>query len=140
MDPLLDRFHRLLRSMLQESDGSFSFSDDGDEDSDYREAWEELEDFLSGSSGEQRRSRFDSVFEKEHRLPPDELRSDYQLLEVAFGAPFEEVKRSHRRLMMAYHPDRHAGDPRRLKEATETSQKINYSFGRIRAWELAKQG
>ena len=145
MDPLLDRFHRLLRSMFQTSDGDFRFNEDifeNDDDADYREAWEELEDFLGSSSSGSNRSRNRSTSAegaKSHHLPPEELREDYKRLGVSFDASFEEVKLAHRKLVKEHHPDRHGGDPQRLKRATETTQSLNYSFAKIKAWEAAKK-
>lgn len=141
MDPLIDRFHRLLRSMFQTPDGAYDFRtrDDDFEDRDYQDAWEELEAFLGGGTetpGRERRRQE----ERRRSLPPEELRSDYSLLEVAFGAPFEEVKESHRRLVKKHHPDRHAHDEELMRKATETTQRLNYSFGRIRAWDMASSG
>lgn len=155
MDPLLDRFHRLLRSMFQTADGTFSFRDDifeDDDDADYREAWEELEDFLgtgrsgtgsgagagSGSGSAGRRSGW-SGSTGTPRQPPEELRDDYACFGVVFGAPFEEVKKAHRKLVKEHHPDRHAGDPGKMKQATEKTQKLNYSFAKIKAWEAVKK-
>ncbi len=137
MDQLLDRFHRLLRSMFQTPDGAYDFRVDnnGFEDRDYQDAWEELESFLSGGPGRVSPRREES---SDH-LPPEELRSDYSILEVVFGAPFEEVKSSHRRLIKKHHPDRHAHDPETMKRATEMTQRLNYSFGRIRAWDIVRK-
>jgi DnaJ-class molecular chaperone len=145
MDPLLDRFHRLLRSMFQTSGGDWDFNlhgshDPGAEaDRDYEDAWEELESFLgkgsNGSTGREREYQSPSF----HR-PPEELRKDYLILEVPFGAQFDDVKKAHRILMKKYHPDRHAVDPASMKSATEKTQAINLAFGRLKAWELARKG
>jgi len=147
MDPLLDRFHRLLRSMFRTPDGDYDFyihESDPYEDRDYQEAWEELESFLGGSSSQRSSDRGNGGYtgrEEKHSgfdLPPEELRDDYKLLGVPFGAEFPHVKAAHRSMLKRHHPDHHAGDPEMLKRATKMTQNINYSFGRMRAWEIAR--
>lgn len=98
-------------------------------DPDLREAWEELDRYLAG----------DERVRPQPGRPPDPaleaLRQDYANLEVPFGAPFDEVRRSYRRLLAAYHPDRNAGDPEKLRLATEITKKINISYRRIEELE-----
>ncbi len=67
--------------------------------------------------------------------PPESLRADYANLEVPFGADSETVRRSYKRLVLRYHPDRHAGDPEKLRVATEITKKVNQSFERIRSFQ-----
>ena len=65
----------------------------------------------------------------------EKLREDYITLKVKFGSPFSEVKKSYKKLLTQYHPDKHTGNPKRLKMATEITQKINQSFQRIKVFE-----
>ncbi|MFW5712913.1 MAG: J domain-containing protein [bacterium] len=152
MDPLFERFQRLLRSYLQFGAPSDKWFEEHDEEADFREAWEELDEFLrSGtSSGHSRRgagngsgtrggARF-GFASREQRLPPEELRKDYELFGVAFGASFQEVRSAYRRLMRTHHPDLHAGDNIKQREATHKSQQLNTAYQRIKAWEAAKRG
>lgn len=54
------------------------------------------------------------------------LKDHYRILELAPGASADEIRRSYRRLAMAYHPDRHGEDAvsaahfREIKESYET--------------------
>jgi DnaJ-domain-containing protein 1 len=138
LDRFFDRLGDLVRSFLGEGSsrpsarrGANPYSD---YDPDMQAAWEELEGYLRGE--EVRTSRTTDA-------PPDlereRLRQDYANLEVPFGAPFEEVRRSYRRLLGRYHPDRNAGDPQRLAAATEITQKINVSYHRIEEFEESRR-
>ena len=180
MDPLFERFERLVRSMFRTDEDRYRddpfgrtsssyrrrgerdyiFDEKGDHD--FREAWEELDEYLRGGSSESSSSGFDSsgfgssrfgerVHEKSHAehtgrrrtrpLPPTELRRDYELLGVSFGAPFEEVRRAYRNLIRTHHPDVHGSDRGAEDRATSRSQDINESFQRIKMWvEGRRQG
>jgi DnaJ-domain-containing protein 1 len=52
----------------------------------------------------------------------------YANLELPPGAPIEEVHKAWRKLILKYHPDRHAGDKARIERATRISQIINSSY------------
>lgn len=120
-------------------------------DPDLAAAWDELNDYLGAErrgsgdgasrSGQERGRRERGSGAGYHgspggtALPPESLRSDYANLEVPFGADAETVRRSYKRLVLRYHPDRHAGDPEKLRVATEITKKINESFERIRGFQ-----
>lgn len=149
MEPLFERFQRLVRSYLQFGAPSDEWFERHDEDRDYREAWDELDEFLrSGRSSSAHRSGYSrpesgagfGTDTAGHRLPPEELRKDYELFGVEFGASFKEVRNAYRRLMRIHHPDLHAGDSAKQREATHTSQQLNTAYQRIKAWEAAKRG
>jgi DnaJ-class molecular chaperone len=59
------------------------------------------------------------------------LRRDYATLEVSFAAPLSEVRRSYKRLLHKYHPDRFSGDAEKQALATEVTQRLNAAFRRI---------
>lgn len=113
-------------------------------DPDLAAAWDELNDYLGAdeagpapggggpSGGDGGRSRSSGA---RPGVPPESLREDYANLEVPFGADSATVRRSYKRLVLRYHPDRHAGDPERLRVATEITKKVNESFERIRAFQ-----
>jgi len=50
------------------------------------------------------------------------------------------VKKSYKRLLRQYHPDKHAHDPEKLKTATEITQRINVAFARIETYENKRHG
>lgn len=67
-------------------------------------------------------------------LPPQkrrEFRQYYANLELPFGASLDEVKRSYRRLMRQYHPDKHQADPARRELATQLSQKLTVAYNEL---------
>lgn len=138
MDKFFDRLGDLLKSILQEDELRTSRSGSS-RDPDMQDAWEELEDYLrtgadESTTGSGTGSTGYRTSTGRRTGPPQELRKDYANLEVSFGADFEEVRKSYRRLLRAYHPDRHAGDPQKLRTATEITQRITQSFQRIKQY------
>lgn len=60
--------------------------------------------------------------------PNDKSKEYYQVLEVQPGASFEQIKKSYRRLMKTYHPDKYAKDPEKMKVAQAISLKLNEAY------------
>ncbi|MEO1272641.1 MAG: J domain-containing protein [Myxococcota bacterium] len=52
----------------------------------------------------------------------------YANLEVPYGADLATVKKSYRRLLRKYHPDKHSGDPEREQLATELTQELTRAY------------
>jgi DnaJ-domain-containing protein 1 len=133
---LLDRIAAVLRALFADAP-----SPGRSADPDLSSAWDELDGFLdeeratseSGRSQDGAGTRGRGAHAP--RMPYESLRSDYANLEVPFGADIETVRRSYKRLMLRYHPDRHAGDPEKLRVATEITKKLNESFERIRGFQ-----
>lgn len=171
MDPLFEEFDRFLRSMFQSRGRPFEgrndddrdyifddfssrdFRDNRHNDRDFREAWEELDDYLrtggaepfgrdplgddSFDTGRNRYSRRGERVRPKTRpssMPPEELRKDYRKIGVPFGSSFEVVRKAYRDLMRTHHPDLFAEDEHQSNRATSMSQDINESFQRIKAW------
>jgi hypothetical protein len=61
----------------------------------------------------------------------DRIAEYYKVLDLPYGAGFDEVKKSYRQLMRKYHPDRHVGDPRKLKAATELSMRVTQAYNAL---------
>ena len=112
-------------------------------DSDEAEAWEELNDYL----GEGSSSRFNPgagrtssgprrgpTQSARPSGPPQSLKKDFANLELPFGATLEQSRAAHRKLIRAYHPDRHATNPDKYRIANEITQRINYSYQRIKQY------
>jgi len=59
------------------------------------------------------------------------LRDLYAQLETPYGAPFDEVKTSFRRLMRKYHPDLHVHDPVKHKTATQLSMSLTTAYNEL---------
>ncbi len=148
MDPLFERFHRLVRSYIRFGAPSDEWFEQHKVDNDYQEAWEELNDFLRSGSGTYTSGAYRNSSGTAGRgasdsappLPPEELRKDYVLLGVEFGAGFQEVRTAYRSLMRSHHPDLHAGNQAKQQEATLKTQELNTAYQRIKAWEAAKRG
>lgn len=139
MDRLFDRLGDLLRDVLG-GGGSGAHGRRGRtrqfDDPDLAAAWEELENFLNAdedetAAGTARRGPDAAGGGAAAAPPPEHLRADYATLEVAFGTPLAEVRRSYKRLMRAHHPDRFATDPDRLAAATRKAAQINAAYARI---------
>ena len=71
------------------------------------------------------------------RMPPvttlsdKRLRELYAQLEVPYGASFDEVKKSFRRLMRKYHPDLHIGNPQKHKTATQLTMSLTQAYNEL---------
>jgi hypothetical protein len=59
------------------------------------------------------------------------LRELYRLLETPYGADFDTVKASFRRLMRKYHPDLHTGNPTKHKAATELTMSLTLAYDEL---------
>lgn len=150
MDDFFDRVGRILRSLFGEDDDKeydsvhWRYSDP-----DMDDAFEELDEFLkTGKDSRTRRrqyswqngysSSYRSSYSARRNGAESDLAQDYKTLEVPFGASFEEVKKSYKKLLRQYHPDKHANDPEKLKTATEITQRLNAAFARIEKYESEK--
>jgi len=129
---IFDRLGNLIKTILDDDPGSSPGTYRGgfSGDPDMQQAWEELESFMTedeptGSSATATPGFMGGV--------PEYLRKDFRNLEVPFGAPLPEVRKSYKSLMTAFHPDRHSADPEKFRTATEVTKKLNQSFQRIRA-------
>jgi len=118
---------------------NFRSSSSGDPDLDA--AFEELDDYLNRDYLHQREkkpgggARYENVNQPTgKKLPPEELRKDFELLGVPFGADEEKCKIAYKKLLKIHHPDRHAGHEGNYKKATEKSAKINAAYDRIEKW------
>lgn len=132
MDPIFDRLGNLIRSFFQESDEPLhNNSSRSYTDPDMADAWSELDDFLkTGHSATGKKDSFTSP-----KMPPAILRADYETLKVPFGAPFSEVKKAYKKLIVQYHPDKNSASEDMISRATKHTQKINFAFQRIKKYE-----
>jgi len=56
----------------------------------------------------------------------------YKTLELEPGADLEAVRKSYRRLMRKYHPDRFASDPEKYEAANQVATKITQAYNGLR--------
>ena len=57
-----------------------------------------------------------------------ELAKHYKVLNLPYGAGFDEVKSAYRKLMRKYHPDLHNQSPKKQKAATELSMQVTQAY------------
>jgi len=144
LDNLFERMGNLFRTFFEDDEYDDTKPRSNYTDPDMQDAWEELNEYLSGNEQTHTRKKSSNTGysstgykRKEYNRAQgisEELRQDYKNLEVKFGAPFEEVKKAYKNLLREYHPDRHSTDPKKMEKATEITQRINYSFQRIKKY------
>lgn len=71
----------------------------------------------------------------------EEVARWYKTLELEEGADLEAVRKSYRRLMRQYHPDRFASDPEKYEAATKIATRITAAYNGLRTvLELSTPG
>jgi len=140
-----DRLGNVINSYLndfeKETSGRFRSSNNyRHSDPDLDAAYDELNDFLDDKEPRTEKKHQYSWQDQTatKKLPPQELRADFELLGVAFGANEETCKIAYKKLLKIHHPDRHAGHEGNYKKATEKSTKINAAWDRIEKWRRTK--
>jgi hypothetical protein len=105
-------------------------------DPDLEAAFEELNDYLNDKEPRRERRHFENSGANagDPKLPPRELRDDFEKLGVPFGADETTCKAAYKKLLKIHHPDRHAGHEGNFKKATEKMARINASYDRIEKW------
>ena len=83
------------------------------------EAWEKAYDAAQARNGGQPGAR---------PTPEAERIRWYRTLELEPGADLATVRKSYRRLLKQYHPDRFAKDPEKYKAATEVTRNITAAY------------
>jgi DnaJ-domain-containing protein 1 len=61
-----------------------------------------------------------------------EIEDWHRTLEVPIGADFETIRKSYRRLMAKYHPDKYTSDPDKYAAATEVTRKIAGAYNGLK--------
>lgn len=128
-----ERLEGLVRSWIDAHESNESIEPD---------AWQELENYLRrdtfdgdepqrvGRTKRDTRSEDDRRTPTPHEIPPAIRQACFDL-EVSIGASKEEIRRSYRRLLRKYHPDRYHNDPQRSRTAAEVTQRISLAFRRL---------
>ena len=138
MDGFIDRFAGFLRSLFSEDSRSAGGQARRAEETRFRDpdvqnAWEELDDYMRGTTRETGDGRGERESAGQQRPVEESLRIDYANLEVPFGADMAKVMKSYKSLILKYHPDKHAGDQEKQKIALDITKRINQSYERIRS-------
>jgi hypothetical protein len=140
LDGIFDRLGNLLKSFLQDGESDiYSEKDHRFSDPDMQDAWSELDDYLKTGTGRPASTGHFSGASGYTRVP-EEYREDFANLEIDFGAGLAVVKKAYKKMIKAYHPDRHAEDPEKSKTATEITKKLNFSYNRIVTYYENGQG
>ena len=127
MDKFFDRLGDLLQSLLGGEVGRSGTYDLRDPD--MREAVAELDAYLEWGTSQRRTA--DQQNPGKPGSVDQALRKDYATLDVSFAAPFNDVRKSYKRLLHKYHPDRFSGDEKKQALANEVTQLLNEAFARI---------
>ena len=61
-----------------------------------------------------------------------EVEGWYRTLEVPVGSDMATVRKSYRRLLAKYHPDKYAADPEKYAAATEVARKITTAYNGLK--------
>ncbi len=77
------------------------------------------------SGGRRRSSGF--PFQRQN----DKIAEYYKRLDLPYGASFDEVRASYRKLMRKYHPDLHVGNPKKQKAATELTMRVTQAYNEL---------
>ena len=75
---------------------------------------------------------YEDIYFEDSKDIPDEQNSQerkyYKILEVEYGADFNAIKKSYKRLLKKYHPDLFINQPEKLEAAQKVSAKINEAY------------
>ncbi len=131
MVDIFDRLGNFIRTILDEE--AVGVGPDSFTDPDQSAAWEELEQYMEDGKSEPKPD-FSSSTSAARQEASALIRKDFRNLELTPGAPMEEVQKNYKKLLTAFHPDRHASNPEKFRTATEVTKKLNESYQRIRSW------
>lgn len=68
----------------------------------------------------------------------DKIARYYKVLDLPYGADFEQVKAAYRKLIRKYHPDLHGSTPQKQKAANELTVQVTQAYNELEAY-LKKQ-
>lgn len=136
MDPLFERLSRLIRSWGISGDSQPSADS---YDPDLQAAEEELEAYLNpgkarprGQTQGSRSYNHDYKTQRTTSAQDPELKKAFEVFDLPYGAPWDEVNSAHKKLLMKFHPDRHNQTAQSQKEATQISQMINEAYQKLK--------
>ncbi len=148
MDWFFDRINSILKSLDNLFDDFFedSYSTRYFRDRDFREAWEELDEFIKFGKFSERRTFSERLGQNafkgssgKHKIKINYgvggLREDYSNLGVPPEASMEDIKKSYKKLLKKYHPDNYPEGSEKQKLATEITKKLNISYQRIKEYK-----
>lgn len=119
---LFDRLKNIIRSTTNDFLEKNGLSDD-----EYAKAIDDEYEKEFGSLDNDS-DNFDTEYEFSAPKTNPKEKIYYHTLGLEQGASFEQVKTAYKKLMKAYHPDRHQANPQKQKWAVEQSQKVNEAY------------
>ena len=88
------------------------------------------------SSGGQSRSRSRAHSRSPFARKDDKIARYYKILDLPYGADFDQVKAAYRKLIRKYHPDLHGGSPQKQKAATELTMRVTQAYNELEQYLL----
>jgi DnaJ-domain-containing protein 1 len=61
----------------------------------------------------------------------DKIAKYYKVLDLPYGADFDQVKASYRKLIRKYHPDLHGSSPQKQKAANELTVQVTQAYNEL---------
>jgi len=75
---------------------------------------------------------YDDIYYEDSRSTQNEdnqlEKKYYKILELEYGANFDSIKKSYKKLLKKYHPDLFQNKPEKLKSAQEVTRQINEAY------------
>lgn len=68
----------------------------------------------------------------------DKIAKYYKVLDLPYGADFEQVKAAYRKLMKKYHPDLHGSTPQKQKAANELTVQVTQAYNELEIYLVKK--
>ncbi len=75
------------------------------------------------------------IYKKNELKPmPLDVKKAFDFFVLSYTASFDECKKRYKKLIKAYHPDKHNSDPVKHKNASLHTAKLNEAFAKLKSW------
>ena len=72
---------------------------------------------------------YEDIYYQDSKIDENEEdKKYYKILELEYGADFNQIKKAYRRLLKKYHPDLYQTEPEKLKTAQKVTKQINEAY------------
>lgn len=76
-----------------------------------------------------------TIYKKNEFKPmPLDVKKAFDFFVLSYTASFDECKKRYKKLIKAYHPDKHNSDPVKHKNASLHTAKLNEAFAKLKSW------
>lgn len=114
---LFGRIKNIIRSNINSKGSSYSFDDiDETYEKVFDDSYKNYQNREDGSKNAQKDEAM--TLEQEY----------YANLELPYGAGFDEIKASYKKLLKKYHPDKFYGDEKKLAISQDVVKKLNKAY------------